>query len=272
MAQLHEFDLSRKLLVTMFLIVLSCGFATAHLYLDYTMAQVSAEKGKRKFVPTSGDIVKHFHGSPDQTRLKTMALGPMKRYFQADEDHKPVVLDAKEQADLDALVDWNDRGGPEGEYWNPANHKDWRKIGLILGNNNCLDCHTRSPGRTDGKPDAPLDTYADIARFTKPDLGMDTGRLLMLSHVHLLGMALMFLGAALPLVFARWPASLRNGLIVCGFLSILLDIGGWWAVKWWGASAAWVVLAGGLLMGVTFGLSVLLALLDMWVMKRKAGS
>jgi len=270
MPHLHEFDLPRKLLVTMFLLVLSCGFATAHLYLEYTMAQVSQEQGQRKFVPDSRDIVKYFHGSPGETRLKTMALGSMKRYFMDDSARQYVELTAAEQKLLDTVVAWCEQGAPESEYWNPQERKaNVGQIHEILFNRGCFDCHARDAAGKGAQPDSPLDTYAAIARFTKPNLGMDTGRLLMLSHVHLLGMALMFLGATLPLVYARWPVGLRNAVIVGAFLSVLCDIGGWWATKWFGAPAAWMVLVGGLLMGVTFGLSVLLVLVDMWVVRSK---
>ena len=265
MQHLDEFDLPRKLLVTLFLAVLSCGFGVAHLYLQFTMARAS---GEERWLPSLRDITLYFHGERSRTRLKHMVTGPMKEYFSAD--NTPERLSPEEQADLDAVLAWNDRGAPEAEYWNPQKHDEHRQISEILFRRGCLDCHVREAAAAEAKPDSPLDTYPGISRFVRPDTGMDPGRLLMLSHVHLLGMALMFLGVGAALSATRWAAWLRASLICGCFASILLDIGGWWAVKYGGAGYAWTVLAGGLLMGVLFGWSVLATGWDMWRKKSRS--
>ncbi|MBI3830966.1 MAG: hypothetical protein HY291_15710 [Planctomycetes bacterium] len=252
MAELREFDLPRKLLVTMYLIVLSCGFFAAHLYLHYTMAGVS---GEDTFMPSLQDISIHFHGDPTKTRFKTMVLGPMKRYFMEDDAKKPVQLSPEEQKDLDAVLAWNDQGAPESGYWDPkekAKTKDPKLVYTLLYQHNCYDCHAPDATGRSAKPDAPLNSFAAISRFTKPDSGMDKGRLLMLSHVHLLGMAMMFLGAGIALVFSSWSSRVRSALVCGGFASILIDIGGWWAVKYGGEPWAWTVILGGTLMAASF--------------------
>lgn len=270
MTTLREFDLPRKILITMFLVVLSCGFFVAHLYLHFTMAGVA---GEEKFMPSPQDITVHFYGDRTKTRFKTMSLGSMKRYFMDDSDRKPIELKPEEQAKLDAIIAWNDAGAPEAGYWDPklkVKTSDPKLVFTILSDRGCYDCHSPDAGGKVAKRDSPLDSFKGISRFTKGDTGMDKGRLLMLSHVHLLGMAMMFLGAGAALVFSSWSARLRGALVFGGFLSILLDIGGWWAVKYGGSAWAWSVIAGGSLMGAAFGLTVLAVLYDMWRRKSTA--
>lgn len=259
MTPLKDFDLPRKVLATGFLVVLSCGFAVAHLYLHHA---VDKEDGHEDFVPTLRDITLHFHGEPGVSRLKSKVLGSMKVNFSAAEN--PNVLTSEEQADLDAVLAWNAKGGPEDEYWNPKDHQEARRIQGLLLDRGCLDCHSPDATETGNKKDSPLDTYAAIAKYLKPNTGLDAGTLLMLSHVHLLGMGLMFLGVGVFVAASRYSARGRALLIGGGFLAVLLDIGGWWAVKWGGAVCAPVVLAGGALMGVTFSVSVAAVLWELW--------
>ncbi|MCW8133271.1 MAG: hypothetical protein KIS92_23195 [Planctomycetota bacterium] len=270
MSNLPSFDAPRKILITMFLIVLSCGFLVAHLYLHHAMAGAG---GEEKFMPSPRDIAVHFHGDRTKTRLKTMSLGSMKRYFMDDSDRKPAELTPAEQAKLDAVIAWNDAGAPESGYWDPTLKEktaDPALVYAILGDRGCYDCHSPDAAGKFAKRDSPLDSFKAVSRYTKGDTGMDKGRLLMLSHVHLLGMAMMFLGAGAALVFSTWSAKLRGGLVFGGFFSILLDIGGWWAVKYGGAAWAWTVIAGGTLMGAAFGLTVLAVLYDLWLRKPAA--
>jgi hypothetical protein len=96
---------------------------------------------------------------------------------------------------------------------------------------------------------------------------MDKGRLLMLSHVHLLGMGMMFLLVGAAVALSAWPKWIRCALIVGGLSSILFDIFGWWAVKFGGGAWSPVVMFGGGLMGVCFGASVLVSLYDLWIRK-----
>ena len=118
--------------------------------------------------------------------------------------------------------------------------------------------------------DAPLDTFAHISKFTKGDEGMDVGRLLMLSHVHLLGMGMMFLLSGAAVAMTQFSMKLRCLIIVGGLGSVLIDIFGWWSVKYGGAPFSPEVMAGGGLMAIAFGASILAAFYDMWLRKAPA--
>jgi hypothetical protein len=263
MPHLHSLDTPWKLLVTFFLIVLTCGFVVSELYVMHTTEPMDGKEGM-----SLDDITYMFHGDKKKTTLRKQVLGGMKKYFAEGGELKN--LTQEDQADIDAVIAWNDAGATEAGYWDPEKKQDDknpRAIINILYNNSCLDCHAPDATMKGNKRNSPLDTFEGISKFTKPDPGMDEGRLLMLSHVHLLGMGMMFLLAGAAVASTLWPAKLRSALIVGGMLSILVDIFGWWGVKYGGAAWSPVVMAGGMLMAVCFGASVFAAMYDLWLRK-----
>jgi len=264
MPPLNQLNLAWKLLISLFLVVLSSGFAVAHKYLDHTTEMADGKPGL-----TMDDITAQFHGDRTKTELKKQVLGGMKKFFSEDKDVSK--LTPEDHADIAKVVAWNDNGAREEEFWNVKNHNDSdpKYIVNVLYNNNCLNCHGEGGKK---HKDSPLDTYAAITRFTKGDEGIDEGRLLMLSHVHLLGMGMMFLLSGAAVAMTQFPMGLRC-LVICGGMgSILLDIFGWWAVKYGGAPFAPLVMAGGMLMALSFGASVAAALFDLWLRRKPAAA
>ena len=259
--RLHNLELPWKLLITLFLIVLSSGFLVSELYLMHTTEMADGKEGL-----SLDDITFTFHGDETKTGIKKQITGPMKKYMS--ETQEPDKLTKDEQADLEKILKWNDAGAKEEGYWNPKERdKDKNKESVynLLSAHGCFDCHSADATMKGNKKDSPLDTFAGISKFTKPDTGMDKGRLLMLSHVHLLGMGMMFLLVGAAVASTAWPVWMRCMLVVGGLSSILFDIFGWWAVKYGGAMFSPVVMFGGGLMGVSFGLSVLASLYDLWL-------
>jgi hypothetical protein len=107
-----------------------------------------------------------------------------------------------------------------------------------------------------------------VKKYLKPDQGMDKGRLLSISHVHLLGMGMMFLLLGAFVASTSWNSKLRCLLIVAGMCSILFDIAGWWATKYGGPSFAPLVMMGGAMMAASFGGSVAACFFDLWLRKK----
>jgi hypothetical protein len=261
---LHRLDLPARLLVTSALSVLTAGFVVSELFVAQTLRTTGGGLGLRAIGTT-------FHGDRTTTRLKKMALGSMKRYFSSFEDARR--LEPEEQADLDRLLAWSDAGAPESDYWDSSERR--RKPGPILRllqRHGCLDCHSATATTIGNKKDSPLDSYAEVRRFTEPDHGMDQRRLLMLSHVHLLGMGFLFLLLGAAVAASGWPARARAALIVSGPLAVLLTVGGWWLVKAEGPLYAPVVLIGGTLMTLTFGAAVTAVLVDLWSQRSRPRS
>jgi len=258
--KLCELDFPWKLLISMFLVVLTSGFIVSELYLKHTTELADGKEGL-----TLDDITIQFYGS-ETPKLKMQVQGPMKKYFSSNED--PNKLKPDELADVEKVVEWVDRGAPESEYEvKDDKEKNKGTISYILNMRGCLDCHSPDATMKGNKHDSPLDTFEHVSKYTKRDTGMDKGRLLSLSHIHLLGMGMMFLLAGAAVAMTRWPVTVRVVLIFGGQLSILLDIFGWWGVKWYGAPLAPVVMVSGILMAACFVGSVLAAFYDLWLRK-----
>ena len=261
MKHLSELDFPWRLLITMFLIVLSSGFAVSELYLKHTTEMADGKPGM-----SLDDITFQFHGS-GQSKLAQQVQGPMKKYFREDQDESK--LTSADLAEIEKIVAWTYKGAPREEYESDDKEKNKTMIGNIMYMRGCIDCHAPDATMKGNKHDSPLDTYEHVSKFTKPDTGMDTGRLLSLSHIHLLGMGMMFLLVGAAVAMTRFPSRLRSILVFTGSFSILLDIFGWWGVKWYGAAISPFVMASGILMAVSFGLSVLVAMYDLWLRKPK---
>jgi hypothetical protein len=254
--KLHALDLPQKLLLTATLALLAGGFFAGE---SLIFSRLASSAGFLR------GITAWFHGDREVTPLKKEILGPMKRYFSAFEDAGK--LTPAEQADLDRLLAWNNAGAPENEFLAAGEGKT--PILRVLERHVCLNCHSANATIIGNRKDAPLDTYAGVARFTKPDEGPSAERLLLLSHIHLFGLAVIFLLTGLAVAATAWPVWLRGVLCAAGPLAAILVVGGWWAVKYYGDPWAPLVAFGGILMTLAFGCSVLAALYDMWIRKEE---
>src|SRR5262249_49067323 len=96
--KLSQLDFPWKLLISMFLVVLTSGFVTAELYLKHTTELADTFEGLGL-----DDITIHFHGS-DVPKLKMNVLGGMKKYFKASETAAEFKPD--ELADIAKVVKW----------------------------------------------------------------------------------------------------------------------------------------------------------------------
>ncbi len=210
----------RKLTGSLFALVIGVGYLTAvaNLYFQFRLAD-----GKPGM--SLADVAIHFHGNPAQTLLATMINGPMREHL-ADE------------AQLRTIMNWIESG---------AKREDFAPVHQILGAQ-CIGCHNRQAPR-------PLETFEDVAQTTVMNSGMSWGRLAMVSHQHLFGLALLCLGLAWLLSATATPFKFKAIVIALGFVSTLIDIGGWWLTRL-NAGLAWVVILGGALSGLFFGLGI----------------
>ena len=264
MKPLCEMDLPWKLLVSMFLAVLTSGFVMSELYLKHTTEMADGKEGL-----SMDDITIKFHGS-DMPKLKQQIQGPMKKYFSETQDLEKLKPD--ELADIQKVTDWVDAGASKEGYQSDDKEKNRNSVSFILNTRGCIDCHAADATMKGNKHDSPLDTYDNVLKYaqkiTKP-VPIDKGRLLSLSHIHLLGMGMMFMLLGIAVASTQWPVWLRAALIVSGHLSILLDIFGWWGVREYGASMSPIVMGSGAMMAASFVGSVAGAYFDLWIRKPK---
>ncbi len=93
---------------------------------------------------------------------------------------------------------------------------------------------------------------------------MDLDRLVMLSHVHLLGMPLIVFPAAWIFSQSQFGERFKATLIGAAFLGIVLDVGSWWGLRYVGGMMVAPLILGGALLGVSFASMTLLSLMTIW--------
>jgi hypothetical protein len=258
---LGRLDLAGRLLVTAALVLLTAGFAVSEALIVAFLRASGGGLG-----PSA--ITAAFHGDPTASVLKSKSLGSMRRYFSALEN--PEQLTAEEEHDLERVVAWAEAGAPEDDYWDPlARRARPGEILTIFTRRGCLVCHSPLATLVGNKKDSPLDSYPDARRLAAPDRGMDPRRLLMLTHVHLLGIGLVFVVTGALMVSTSFSLRTRAVLALAGPLGLLSSVGGWWATKAGGSGLSWLVLTGGVLMSAAFAASVLAIVVETWGRRRQ---
>ena len=61
------------------------------------------------------------------------------------------------------------------------------------------------------------------------------------------------------------PIWLRVSLVVLPYVTIVMDIGSWWATRYLSPTFAYIVLGGGALMGFALALQIFISLWEMWI-------
>lgn len=228
---LRTLTLPLKVLASVFLLTMGIAylFALAYLYL------IDVEPHTKHGMGLVAGVIMKYYGQRDTTRLEAALRGPMAEY----------VSDSQRRQ----LIQWIRQGASEAEFM---------KAQPIL-TQACAECHSASSGT--GLP--LLTSYADVARYTEVDLGQSIKSLVRVSHIHLFGMSFIFMLTSLIFVFSDIPPSIRALLVAIPFLAIWLDIGSWWFTKH-DPMFAYIVIGGGVLMGLSLALQIGISFYEMW--------
>lgn len=200
-------------------------------------------------LPGPEQVLHKYNGVPNSSRLETVLSADL------PEDHALAMwpylgaTDEEIEAARNRIVAWIAAGAPEGAF---PEHQP-----LFAGVETCGSCH--GPGGE--KEDVPLETYAQVLPFAKPDPGMSWKALMISAHNHAYGFAMLAFVLSLLLCMSRLPRLLACLLILGLFVGPVMDIGGWFMTKLHGAPWHMVVILGGGLFGtcVMLALAVLLA-------------
>lgn len=233
---LRTLTLPLKVLASAFLLTIGVAylFALAYLYL------IEVEPHSKHGMGLVAAVIMKYYGERDTTKLEAALRGPMAEY----------VSDSQRRQ----LIQWIRQG---------AGEADFVKVQAIL-TQACAECHSASSGT--GLPS--LMSYADVGRYTTMDLGQSIKSLVRVSHIHLFGMSFIFVLTSLIFVFSEIPASVRALLVAIPFLAIWLDIGSWWFTKH-DPIFAYIVIGGGVLMGLSLALQIGISLYEMWLAREK---
>ncbi|OIO69182.1 MAG: hypothetical protein COW19_09550 [Zetaproteobacteria bacterium CG12_big_fil_rev_8_21_14_0_65_55_1124] len=231
-------SVSEKILDSMFLITIGIGYLFALMNLYYTHQGRDGEPGL-----SVSDVVIAYYGSHNQTRLGAAINGPME-------------ANLPNSAAKEIILDWINQGATE-ESFN-------ERVKPIM-DENCIACHSAESGMS--IPD--FTSYANVVQLTKTDTGATIPALVRVSHIHLFGIAFILFFVGRIFLLCEMNVSLKRTYVALPFIFLLLDISSWFITKIIPEFAFVVVAAGGLV-GVTFGLQILICLYQMWLYKPKS--
>lgn len=233
---MQELPLSSKIGISAFLILAGIGYLLGFGVILSTYSPTDQEPGL-----SMQDVRISFYGARDMTAFEASIDGSMKQYFASDSEY-------------DEVKEWLTAGFDEDGF---AELKPIMDV-------SCNTCHSSGAQVAD----VVTETYEDIKPFLVQDTGKTVGRLLSLSHTHLMATFVILFG--LTIIFARTQFSelIKRIVISFAYFALVADIGSWWLAKLAGPLAILVIL-GGISLGVAFGSLVLMSLYDLWLRKVK---
>lgn len=234
--RLRSLSLASRIAISAFLALAGIGYVFGFLNILLTYQMTDGERGL-----SVADVRMAYYGS-SKSSLEGTIDGSMRQYFASD-------------ANYDAVKEWTVLGGNEATY---------APVQKIF-DADCVSCHN---SETYAAANVELENYEDTAPFLETDSGKSVGRLVSLSHTHLLSTLVVVFLLVFVMSFSSYPDWLKTVLYIASFFAIFLDIGSWWLAKISPFFAVFVII-GGALLGTSFGALSLLGLWDVWFGKEK---
>ncbi len=208
MISLRDLPVTLRVLFSSFLIVIGIGYLIALSYLFLVDIEPHHQEGQG---PVEGISAK-YHGSTD-TRLEAALKGTMADKLTAEE--------------RDQVFQWIRDGATADGY---------AKIEPIL-TQKCATCHSARSGM----PILPLTTFEDVQKITTSDTGLSLLQLAKVSHIHLFGISMMFVLTGAIFSLSVTPVWFRVVVLVVPYLAIIMDIGSWWATKYYDSTISLLI-------------------------------
>ena len=228
-------SVSERLLYTLFIMLLSTGYAFAMVLIFISVASEDGSPGL-----SVDDISIKYYGNRSGTRLEQALTGTMKPNRTPEE--------------YMVIAHWIHDNSPESRFD--------KEIMPILAEK-CVMCH--NPLSSMSIPD--LTSYENVKALTKIDTGESIGALVKVSHIHLFGLGMIFYLLGRIFVLTEIPVLLKRIVVVIPFATIAVDIGSWWFTKFSPSFFAYTVLISGGLMGISFAFQSSISLYQMWFFK-----
>ena len=95
----------------------------------------------------------------------------------------------------------------------------------------CVRCHKPTGGAEEAAAGIPLTTFAEVDRYCVEDRGISPKRLALVTHVHLLGFAVLFGTTGLLFSMTDWPRWSRLAIAPFTLTAQLVEISCWWLAK-----------------------------------------
>ncbi|MDF1874794.1 hypothetical protein JHD48_03470 [Sulfurimonas sp. SAG-AH-194-I05] len=229
---LAKLKLSEKVLYTGYLLVVGIGILMALLQILLTHGMADGEFGV-----SVDDVVYSYHGNKDSSKLESKLNGSMN--------------DKANDLDRATLIRWAREGAKE---------ELWPEVEAVF-KNNCNSCHNSIPSL------ATFNTYEDAKKVAKIDEGASLDSLTRVSHIHLFGIAFIFIFMGYIYSMSVGISEIFKSIVVAipfGFL--IIDISSWWLTSLY-PSFAWFTIIGGFGYMMAFALMWFTSMYQLWFMK-----
>ena len=227
-----ELPFSMRVLFTGALCILGFGYLFALVYLFHS---VSGKDGN-PLTLTYQDVVITYAGSGKGSRIEAALRGPMSAMLPAEESTR--------------IMSWVQEGAAR-----PVYESDVRPI----LDKRCMTCHDGSNPHL-----ANLDGYDNLKKVTERDTGTGVFTLVRVSHIHLFGLTFIFfiVGFIFSHAYVR-PVWFKCSVVALPFFCIVIDVGSWYMVKVY-HPFAWLTMASGGLMAMSFAYMWVISMYQMW--------
>jgi hypothetical protein len=235
-ANLSNLGVSVKLLFSGYLMVVAIGYGMAMVQILFTHGMADG-----KFGLSIQDIVYSYYGNRSGSPLESKLNGSMKTNAP-DEDRF-------------RIIQWVRDGAPKKPF--DENIKP-------IVDANCVPCHNANGGSL---PD--FSKFENLEKYTQSDQGATFASLTRVSHIHLFGIAFifMFVGGIFSLA-SGVPFQLKAAAVIMPYIFLILDIASWWLTKLNPHFALLVIVGGGGL-AMAFVFMWVVSMYEMWVLSRR---
>ena len=232
---LCNLGVSVKLLFSGYLLVIAIGYGMALVQILFTHGMADG-----KFGLSIEDIVYSYYGNRSGSVLESKLNGPMKPNAPEAERFK--------------IIQWVREGADERAY-----EKELKPI----FEQRCVICNNAAGALPD------FSQFKNISKLAQADQGATFSSLIRVSHIHLFGIAFIFMFVGLIFSLSSGvPTRWKEPAILMPYLFLLLDITSWWLTKLNPNFALLVVIAGGG-MAVAFVFMLIVSLYEMWILHWK---
>ena len=230
----NNINISLKVLFSSYLIVVGIGYMMAFSQILFTHGMADGELGL-----SVDDIVYSYYGNRNSSLIENKLNGSMQENV-TDEERIKIIKWAREGADEEVF---NESIKP-------------------IFDDTCTACHNADAG---GLPDFTI--FENIKEVSQADNGASYKSLTRVSHIHLFGIAFIFMFVGLIFSFSTsMPLWLKASAIAMPYLSQVLDIASWWLTKF-DPVFAWLVIFGGTGMAISFLFMWSVSMYEMWIKK-----
>lgn len=229
-----------KALFTGYLIVVAVGYLMAIVQIQLTHGLADGEYGL-----SIDDIVYSYYGNRNNSLLENKLHGSM----------KPMATEGEREQ----IIHWIHSGATEEAYENAGIKKIFEA--------KCIVCHNADGGVS--VPD--YSDFQNIKDRALVDTGVSFTALARISHIHLFGIAFIFMFVGLIFSLAAGvPKVLKVVVISMPYIFLLIDISAWWLTKL-NPNFAWFVIIGGGAMALSFAFMWVVSMYEMWILPRRGG-